>query len=125
MNQFYNAALSKDLVAIAAILHPNVIVHEASSLPYGGAHEGRDNVLILLAMLFDGIPLELVVRSEVLISGSRAAAFLEVPFGFDDSANPISMPVVETFVVEQGLITQIRPYYFDTAAIVEALSNPG
>jgi hypothetical protein len=122
VNQFYDAALSNDLDAIAAILHPDVTVHEAASLPYGGAHVGRENAVKLLSLLFSGIALDSVVRGDVLVGGRRAAAFLEVPFGLADPANPKRMPVVETFVVEDGLIAEIRPYYFDTAALVSEIS---
>jgi len=122
VNRFYDAALSNDLDAISTILHPDVVVHEAPSLPYGGTHTGRVNVLALLTTLFSGIDLDTVIRTDVLVNGARAASLLEVPFAFADPAFPQRMPVIETFVVEDGLITEIRPFYFDTAAIAAAMT---
>jgi hypothetical protein len=79
-----------------------------------GTHTGRDQVLQLLAELYSRVDLDAVVIGDILVNSERAAAFLEVPFGSGDSAG--NMLVVETFVIRDGLITEIRPYYFDTAA---------
>jgi hypothetical protein len=117
VERFYDAALRADLDAIAEILHPDVVCYEADSLPYGGLHQGKDAVLRLLKLLFDGIDRDSVQRRGVMVDGERAASFLEVPFAFADPTVPAVMPVVETFVVRDGLIVEIRPYYFDTAAI--------
>jgi len=121
--RFYDCALRSDVAAIAEILHPEVVVHEAASLPFGGAHTGRAAALKLLGILFSGIDLDSVVRGDVLVRGERAAAFLEIPFLTADPANAQAMPIVETFIVRDGLITEIRPYYFDTAAIAAQLTG--
>jgi ketosteroid isomerase-like protein len=117
VERFYDAALRADLDAIAEVLHADVVNYEAESLPYGGVHRGKDAVLRLLKLLFDGIDLDTVKRSGLMVDGERAASFLEVPFAFADPTVPQKMPVLETFVVRDGLIVEIRPYYFDTAAI--------
>jgi uncharacterized protein len=121
--RFYDCALRSDVEAIGEILHPDVVIHEAASLPFGGAHTGRVAVLELLGTLFAGIDLDSVVRGDVLVHGERAAAFLEIPFRTADPANTEAMPIIETFVVRDGLITEIRPYYFDTAAIAAQLTG--
>lgn len=51
----------------------------------------------------------------------RAAAFLDVPFALPDGTSQ-TLPVVETFLVKDGLISQITPYYFDTADLLTSLS---
>jgi uncharacterized protein len=122
VSRFYDAALSNDLDAISAILHPDVVVYEAPSLPYGGTHAGRADTLALLTTLFSGIDLDTVILIDVLVKGNRAASFLEVPFAFADRVVPQRMRVIETFIVEDGLITEIRPFYFDTSAIASAMT---
>jgi ketosteroid isomerase-like protein len=122
VQRFYDKALSADVDAIADMLDADAVLYEAESLPFAGTHVGRANVLQLLRTLFAGVALDSVVRGDVLVRGERAAAFLEVPFVLTDAQNPAVMPIVETFLVHNGLITEIRPYYFDTAAIAAAVA---
>jgi uncharacterized protein len=117
VQQFYDNSLRADLEGVAKILHPDVVNHEPASLPYGGTHIGRDAVLQLLAQLYSRIDLDAVVVGDVLVNSERAAAFLEVPFESGDLASNQKVLVIETFVIHDGLIAEIRPYYYDTAAL--------
>ena len=126
VERFYEGSLGNDLNILAEVLDPDVVVHEAPSLPFGGAHIGRTAVLGLMRTLRAGIDLDSVVREDVLVRGERAAAFLKVPFVLPGAADVQGMPIVETFIVRDGLITEIRPYYFDTAGLVAQMSaTPG
>jgi uncharacterized protein len=116
VQRFYDCSLRADLDGVAKILHPDIVTYEPPSLPYGGAHTGRDGVLQLLAQLYSMIDLDAIVVGDILVNSERAAAFLEITFG--DSASNHKVSVVETFVIREGLIGEIKPYYFDTAALV-------
>ncbi|MDT5367399.1 MAG: hypothetical protein QOC62_1830 [Mycobacterium sp.] len=116
IQQFYEKSLSADLEGLAKVMHPGVVVHEPASVPYGGEHVGRDAVLELIAQLYSLIDLDSVVVGDILVNSERAAAFLELPFDVGGSADNPKMLVVETFVIRDGLIAEITPYYFDTAA---------
>jgi hypothetical protein len=115
VERFYDGMLTADLAAVREVLHPDVVVSEPGSLPYGGSHVGVEAVVKLLGTLDD------VRRSDVLVRGGLVAAFLEVPFTLADGSSQL-LPVVETFLVKDGLISQIRPYYFDTAALLASIS---
>jgi ketosteroid isomerase-like protein len=116
VERFYDASLKADLVAMADIVADDVVIIEAPSLPYGGTHSGREQALALLSQLYDGIDLDAIPRPEVLAGPQRAVAFVEVAFrGADGGLTVIS--VVETFRVRDGRIVEIKPYYFDTAAM--------
>jgi uncharacterized protein len=117
VERFYELAEANQPEAIAEILDPDVVNWEAESLPYAGSYRGREAVVGLLRVLFNGIELGTVKHIAILADGERAAAFLEVPFTFDNPDLPNVMPIIETFLVRNGLIVEIRPYYFDTAAI--------
>jgi uncharacterized protein len=117
VDRFYELAEANQPEAIAEILDPDVLNWEAESLPYAGVYRGREAVVSLLRVLFNGIDLSTVNHIAILADGERAASFLEVPFTFDNPELPNVMPVIETFLVRNGLIVEIRPYYFDSAAI--------
>jgi hypothetical protein len=57
------------------------------------------------------------VFGDILVNSERAAALLEVSFESGDSASNQTMLVVETGVIRDGLIVEIRPYYFDIATL--------
>jgi uncharacterized protein len=119
VEQFYDCLLRADLDGVSRLLHPDVVVHEAPSSPYGGAHTGRTEALKLLARMIFQIIVETVTVGDVLVGASPAAAFLEIPFTpADPTLLQARLSVVETFVIRDGLITEITPYYYDTAAVV-------
>ncbi len=124
VNRFYDSALRGDIDAISEILHPDVVVYEAASLPYAGAHTGRFQCLGALAavVLRDRPRLRRPVAMYSFgLSGPRHSS--RFPSDSGNSAETQTMPIVETFVVRDGLIVEIRPYYFDTAAIAAALAT--
>jgi uncharacterized protein len=116
LRQFYDCSQRGDLEGVAKVLHPDIVIFEPASLPYGGPHTGRGAALQLLAQLYSMIDLDAIVVGDILVNSERAAAFLEVPFG--DSTGNQTVPVIETFVIRDGLIGEIKPYYFDTAALI-------
>jgi ketosteroid isomerase-like protein len=120
VNRFYDAALKADFTALGEIFHPDIASHTPASMPNAGIRRGRDEVLAYLPGLFAGIDLETVVIVDTLAHGERAAVFLEVPFTFAGETTPRIMPIIEAFLVHDGLITEVTPYYFDTAAILAA-----
>jgi limonene-1,2-epoxide hydrolase len=74
-------------------------------------------------MLFAGVDREAVVIERIVCDGVGAAAMLSVPFQPDPDAPSTEMLVCETFEVRDGAIARIRPYYFDTAALLGALPS--
>jgi uncharacterized protein len=116
LRQFYDCSMRGDLEGVAKVLHPDIVIYEPASLPYGGTHTGRDAALQLLGQLYSMIDLDAIVVGDILVNSERAAAFLEISFG--DSASSQKVSVVETFVIRDGLVGEIKPYYFDTAALV-------
>jgi hypothetical protein len=121
VDAWYDAALRGDLAAITALLDPDVVIHEADSLPYGGEHVGRDAVLALLGTLFAGVDREAVVIEQIMCNDVAAAAMLQVPFKAPDGTNAVVL-VCETFEIRAGQIARVRPYYFDTAALLAAMA---
>jgi ketosteroid isomerase-like protein len=123
VNKFYDAALRADFSALGEIFHADIVSRTPASMPNAGVRRGRENVLAYLPGLFAGIDLETIVFVDIIARGERAAVFLEVPFTFVGESAPRIMPIVESFIVRKGLITEVMPYYFDTAAILAAATS--
>jgi ketosteroid isomerase-like protein len=122
--EFYAAAQAGELDRVRALLAPDVILTEPDSVPYGGVYRGPDAVVSaavdLFTKYFDFTHNE--VRY-ILAEGENAVARLDVSGTTRTSGKPIAFSATECFVVRDGRITEIQPYHFDTAQVIEAL-NP-
>jgi uncharacterized protein len=122
--EFYAASRAGDLDRVRAVLAPEVTLTEPDSVPYGGVHRGADAIISLAVDLFSKY--FDFTRNEVryiLAEGENAIARMDVSGTTRTSGKPIAFSATECFVVRDGLITEIQPYHFDTAAVIEALST--
>jgi uncharacterized protein len=105
---------------LAPFFSPDVVLHQAASLPYGGTwrgHEGLERFFIAMSAAWESFQLQeqaflavddpLVVHTSVRAKGRATGRELE-------------FPIVQTITVVGGRITEIRPFYWDTAAVAEA-----
>lgn len=120
----YAAANRGDLDFIAGRLHPDVVMHQAPSLPYGGEFVGRDAVLATLVEMFvehyevRELRLEnLAVDDDLVIGCATLRA------GIRATGAEIEMPFRECFRLRGGLVVDVRPFYYDTAALAAAFTG--
>jgi ketosteroid isomerase-like protein len=120
VQRFEDAFVRGDLDEVLSLLAPDVVVHEAASLPYAGDHRGHDGFLRLAEAfnsvwkMTSGLDLTLLDAGDERVVGlvqydvvSRATG---VPFRLDH---------VEVYTVRDGRIADLDIYYKDTAAMVE------
>ncbi|HTK62964.1 MAG TPA: nuclear transport factor 2 family protein [Pseudonocardia sp.] len=122
--EFYAASRAGDLDRVRAVLAPEATLIEPDSVPYGGVHRGPEAIIALAVDLFSKY--YDFARNEVryiLSEGENAIARVDVSGTTRTSGKPIAFSATECFVVRDGLITEIQPYHFDTAAVNEALST--
>lgn len=124
---FYQAVRDRDGAAlealVAASFDADAAVEWPAGLPYGGRVEGRD----VLRKIFGGMagaaspvgPDNLELAS-IIDGGSQVAAQLTFDWKFGGDSIPSG--ALELWTFDAGLVTEIRAYYWDTAACV-ALVN--
>jgi ketosteroid isomerase-like protein len=120
----YEAARTGDWETFKAYLDPDVELHEAASLPYGGACRGPDPVVACLRDMFSawgGVDFTLV---HMLVGRDLGFVLFDVRFTAR-GGNIVQMPVVELWRIRDGKLTEIRPFYFDTHAAWTALTKIG
>jgi uncharacterized protein len=95
-------------------------------LPYGGIYLGYQGFYDLFDRLnqtFDNlsIPPSAIVDTDLCVIAMTTLQGKTRKSGID-----VSMPLNEVFVISQGRVTEIRPFYWDSAAIVAAIdANDG
>jgi len=94
--------------------------HEAPSLPYGGVYRGvegvKRGVMKLMFGAWEDFTFQILqygaggdlVYVHVMISGVGRK-----------TGKSFSMPIVEMWRLKDGKVTEVRPFYFDTARCVE------
>jgi len=106
-----------DLAAAATWLHPDIVVHEASSLPYGGTHHGMEGFLGMLTTLAESYTV--VVHDHQLCNFQDAVILhQDMTFTSKSTGRSVSLPGIEIWRFTEDRISDIDAYYQDTAALV-------
>ncbi|GGD34478.1 hypothetical protein GCM10010989_05800 [Croceicoccus pelagius] len=116
----YAATASGDWQAAERLLSDDLVITEASTLPYAGIYQGRGALRELydkvLASSLGGATISVLGK---LSGGNHVAYLLELvpPSGE-------ALQLVEVFHFgEDGKVTEIKPYYFDSDAVNRAVSG--
>lgn len=113
----YAHAGAGDWAACEALLSPDLVIHEADGLPYAGTYRGRDALQQLHGIVM-GHWQDPVIEFHAMTAGDGHVVSL-VTFHLTSRATgkSVAMPLAEVFRIEHGLVTEIRPFYFDPAGV--------
>lgn len=105
---------------LAPFFAPDVVLHQAEALPYGGTwrgHAGMERFFVAMSAAWGSFEMleqwfhpagdVVVVRTQVRATARATRRRLE-------------FPILQTVRVADGRITEIWPFYWDTAAIAGA-----
>jgi hypothetical protein len=115
----YTALSSGDGATFLGLLADDVTLHEPDNHPAPGVRRSKQEVVADLEALVAGLGLRGVVVHEILVDGERAVGIIDVECTAR-SGREFSMSVVEVWTVRDGLVREIKPHYFDTAALLAA-----
>jgi ketosteroid isomerase-like protein len=112
-----------DFTPLQQFFAPDFVLHQAEGLPYGGVWRGHDGLRRFFAAMsrtwaaFDfGEQAFLATTSPlVVLTSVRARARA--------TGRELEFPILQTITVAGGRITEVRPFYWDTAAIAAACST--
>ncbi|NIC06162.1 nuclear transport factor 2 family protein [Halomonas sp. DX6] len=115
---------SKDVRLLADAFHPDVVVHEPTSLPYSGDWIGLEGIAGLMQQMnraFSKVAVE-----DLSCAGSPAKLYVSSTLHLTARASGISItqPFSQILRFENGLLIEGTPFYFDTAEIDAILNHP-
>jgi ketosteroid isomerase-like protein len=113
----------EDFSGIAAIFHPNIVVHEPASLPYAGDWRGHESLGRLFKGMSDAWSSMSVENMRATLDGDTLFMCCTLIATARNSGKEIRQPFAEVLRIESGLVVEGTPYYYDTAAIGAALSD--
>jgi ketosteroid isomerase-like protein len=105
---------------LAPFFAPDVELHQAEALPYGGTwrgHSGMTQFFLAMAHVWETFDM---VEQEFLATGETAVVLTQVRARARATGRELSFPILQTITVKDGRITEIRPFYWDTQAVADA-----
>jgi len=111
-----------DIEQALSCLHPDIVLKEAASLPYPGVFQGHDGYKRFLGLLAATFVVT-VQNTEFLDAGTHVVGRMDLTFKSRANGRSVTMPVVEIYRIEAGLITDMDAYYKDTKAIHDLIAT--
>ncbi|WP_326797169.1 nuclear transport factor 2 family protein [Streptomyces sp. NBC_01808] len=105
---------------LAPFFAPDVVLHQAEALPYGGTwrgHDGMARFFLAMGRVWEAFDM---VEQEFLATGETAVVLTQVRARARATGRELAFPVLQTVTVKRGQITEVRPFYWDTHAIADA-----
>lgn len=109
---------------LAPFFAPNVELHQADALPYGGTwrgHDGMTQFFLRMGQVWESFDM---VDQTFLATGETAVVLTQVRARARATGRELSFPILQTIKVSNGRITEVRPFYWDTRAIADACTTP-
>ncbi|ONI86843.1 ketosteroid isomerase [Saccharothrix sp. ALI-22-I] len=107
---------------LAPFFAADVVLHQADALPYGGVwrgHEGMEQFFLAMSRAWDTFDM---VEQTFLTDTSPLVILTHVHARARATGRELDFPILQTITVENGRITEVRPFYWDTATIANACS---
>lgn len=108
---------------LAPFFAPDVELHQADALPYGGTWRGHTGMAQFFRVMGEVWESFEMVKQEFLATGETAVVLTQVRARVRATGRELSFPILQTITVKDRRITEVRPFYWDTRAIADACSG--
>jgi hypothetical protein len=114
---FLDAFRRADSEAMEALLAPDFVLRQADGLPYGGVYRGVEGWRQLLAR-FGETWSSLVPTVVTLVGeGPQFGVLVDIAITAKATGKALNTTIFEFWTMRDGRIAEIRPFYWDTAAV--------
>lgn len=109
---------------LAPHFSPDVVLHQAGSLPYGGTWRGHRGLAdFFAAMSRTWATFDLAEQEFLAATDTTAVVLTRVRARARATGRALAFPILQTVTVGDGRITEVRPFYWDTAAVMDACAQ--
>ncbi|ALU97502.1 MULTISPECIES: nuclear transport factor 2 family protein [Streptomyces] len=105
---------------LAPCFAPDVVLHQAAALPYGGDWRGHRGMERFFRAMSDTWAEFELVAQDFLATGETSVVRTIVRARSRATGRELTFPILQTLTVRDGRITEVRPFYWDTDAVVRA-----
>jgi uncharacterized protein len=108
---------------LAPFFATDVVLHQAEALPYGGTWRGHDGMERFFGAMSQTWSEFEMVDQQFLSTADTAVVLTHVRARARGTGKGLEFPILQTIRVVDGRIAEVRPFYWDTAAIVAACTT--
>jgi uncharacterized protein len=129
IRRLFRAVEERDIEPMYEIYDPEVVIREASSLPYGGEHRGYEGVIrhgLGYVQAWDHLQTEedRNLEPEFVGHGDRVLVCWQQKAHAEDG-RALRVPVVSEYRLRGGKVVESRMHTFDSAELAEFLTDQG
>ena len=111
-----------DFAVLAPYFAADVVLCQATALPYGGVWRGHEGMRAFFAAMAATWSEFEMLDQQFLATGETAVVRTRVRARARASRREVSFPILQTLRIADGRIAEVWPFYWDTAAIVAAIA---
>ncbi|MEP2989185.1 MAG: nuclear transport factor 2 family protein [Parasphingorhabdus sp.] len=117
LSEVYRLAGERDWDAVEARVHPDFILYEAESLPFGGEWRGKDALQRCAAAMYATWEEASVNINEITGGEEWAVVVLSLTMKSKKTGRTFTQTVNEAARFDDGLLKELRIHYFDAAEV--------
>ena len=128
IRSLFGAVEERDLETYLAAWHPEVVIREPGSLPYGGEYRGLEGVrrhaadfMQTWGALQPGD--ERKLNAIFIDAGDHVIARWRLKARVPDGEGTLGMPMVGVYQLRDGKLVEAQMFYSDTAAVLRFLES--
>jgi ketosteroid isomerase-like protein len=111
-----------DFAPLRQFFAADFVLHQAEGLPFGGVWRGHDGLRRFFAEMSRTWAVFELGEQAFLSTTSPLVVLTNVRARARATGRELEFPILQTITVADGRITEVRPFYWDTAAIAAACS---
>lgn len=109
---------------LAPYFAPDVELHQADGLPYGGIWRGYDGMeKFFVTMSETWADFDLSDQTFLAVTPDHAVVLTQVRATARATGRAVDFPILQIIRFGEGRIREVRPFYWDTAAITAACDS--
>ena len=109
-----------DLDGFFAHVSDQCELHEPASLPYGGVYRGKEEMRRGITKAIESWGHLEIKKLNYAVGGDEVVVHLDISGVMRKTGKRVSMQTLELWRVRDGKVVELRPFLYDTAAILDA-----
>lgn len=124
LHEFAREVGAKNIEGLRRLMHDDVVVREAPTLPYGGDHRGPEGFVHVYETVQKLWEFTHEFQYTYYPAGpENVLLMVEVEAIARSTGTRVPMRLAELFTIRDGKIAEIDVFYWDTAAMRDALGS--
>ena len=111
----YRAATAGDQAHVAALMAPDLILHEPLFLKYGGTYQGAASLQQAMIAISQFVAYDTLTMQYLVADGDKVFAAVQV----QEKETGHLLQMAEEFTIQNGKIVEMKVFFFDAGSLLK------